>query len=107
MDELIRLIGLALRLPFFLGGLVLASAFTLVYGGLSVLWFFLVLPLSWAVLGVPMAFFAISFRGSGTEQLKQRLGADIAQWEAHYIDHFSEFTNMYRGLYAWFIEGSG
>ncbi len=109
MDELIRFVGLTLRLPFYLAGLVLAIAFTTVYGGLSFVWFFLVLPLVWMLVGVPTAFFSISFRGrgGGTEQLKQKLGSDISRWEDDYKSHFVEFLNMYRSLNRWFLEGPG
>jgi hypothetical protein len=107
VDDLIRLIGLALRLPFFIVGIVATAGYTVILGGLSVMWFFFLLPVTWTLVGVPAAFFAISFKGSGTEQLKQRLGDDIARWESNYQDHFGGFAGMYQDLYKWFLEGSG
>ncbi len=107
MDELIRLIGLTLRLPFFVAGMLLSTAYVLVFGGISGLWFFLVLPVTWGLIKVPATFFSISFRGSGTEQLKQRISADVSRWEGEYTAHFAPLPDLYRGLYRWLMEGSG
>jgi len=107
VDDLIRAIGLAMRLPFFIVGALLSTAYVVVYGSISGLWFFLVLPVAWSLVKVPLTFFSISFRGSGTEQLKRRLSTDLSKWEAEYSAHFAGFPDLYRDLYRWFMEGSG
>jgi hypothetical protein len=75
------------------------------YAVLGGLWFFLVQPVSWVVLGVPAAFISVSFKGNGTEQLKTRLDRDISGWRSRHRYYFEAIKRTYNDLHRWFIEG--
>jgi len=109
MDAIIGTIGLILRLPFWAIGTVLAVIWTVGFGGLSALWFYLAIPALWVVFGVPAAFFAVSFGGrrNASAQLSKRLSDDVQGWKTHTKYHFSEIFGLHKGLNKWLINGSG
>jgi hypothetical protein len=106
VDTLVRSVGLALRLPFFVLGSIGMTVYTLGFGAMSALWFFVVTPILWALLGVPAAFLSVSFRGKGTAELKTRIDSDVETWRVEYTDHFRHFADGYGALTRWVITGS-
>lgn len=99
--------GLTTRAPFYLVGLIALSLWAVCYGALGALWFFLVQPILWGLLGIPAAFFSVSFKGNGIEQFKARVQGEVSGWKTNYRRYFGAVGRTYDDLQRWFIEGSG
>lgn len=108
MDGFIRGVGLVLRFPFFLVGLAVTATYSAVAGLLLSVWTFVVCPLVWVVFGIPLAFFSIAFKGSGsgTTQLQQRLEKDIEAWKRTWTYRYKGIGGLFDGLTKWLIRGS-
>jgi hypothetical protein len=101
-----RSVGLGLRLPFFLLGFALMTAYASGFGALSALWFFVAVPVIWALVRVPATFIKVSFRGKGTDELTTRIEHDVNEWRRWYSDHFQQFPDGYNALTRWLTTGS-
>jgi hypothetical protein len=106
VDGIIRSVGLALRIPPFVVGWIGMAIYTIVLGTASAVWFFVVIPVAWVLLGVPAAFLRVSFRGKGTEELKKHIDSDLASWRATYTDHFQHFSDGFSALHRWVVTGT-
>ncbi|HZV75265.1 MAG TPA: hypothetical protein VFF79_16265 [Conexibacter sp.] len=106
MDDLLQLTGRALRLPFFVVGLVALTAYTVVAGAVCVLWLLIVLPALWFVVGIPMEFLSAAFSGGSSEQLKRDLQATVADWRSMLDRTPAYFGGLFDRLGRWFLIGS-
>jgi hypothetical protein len=105
VDQALRMVGLILRAPFFVIALVVLAVARLVDALFTLAWFFVVLPLLFGLIKVPVLFLAASFRNRGSEQLEETIRADLDAWKTGIGKFPQRFRAHWSGAWDWFVTG--
>ena len=101
----LRLVGLILRAPFFVLWAVVLAVVKVLDALVTVVWFFLVLPLLFGLIKVPVMFLAASFRNRGSEQLEETIHDDLEVWKIGLARFPERLGAHWRGAWRWFVVG--
>jgi hypothetical protein len=103
VDLAIRVVGLVLRAPFFAVWVLWLGLVTVIDVLITAGWFFLVLPVLFCCIKVPVKFVAVAFRNHGGEHLRDEFGEDFESWQ-YQLGRFPErVTSRWPDAWTWYI----
>lgn len=101
--QLVAAADAAVRLPLRLVAEVVAAVCTFVGGLVLSLWYVVVLPVAWLVVGVPFAVVAafVTRRQHSSGHLRRRLRAHRESWRSNRSYRFARLRDTYRRVRRW------